>query len=136
MSFKASLLIEGKTFRVLNCHYAFHQHTDTTGRPSSNVKGGTIELEVESSGDLTLAQWTVAPDLMKEGSIVFYKRDGEQRMKEITFKNAYMVSYAESFSNFGENPMTERVTVSAQEMKVQSGSGGGGEVLHKNIWPE
>ncbi|MBL0104981.1 MAG: phage tail protein [Bacteroidetes bacterium] len=134
MSFKASLVIEGKTFRVLSCHYAFNQFTDSTGRPVSNVKGGTIDIEVESSGDLTLAQWTVSPNLMKDGSLIFYKRDGEQRMKEISFKQAYMVSYAEAFSNFGETPMIERVTVSAKEIKVQSG--GGGEVLHKNVWPE
>ena len=54
-------------------------------------------------------------------------------MKEITFEDAFMVNYAETFSNFGEHPMTERVTLSAKKISVQSGKGA---AEHSNLWSD
>ncbi len=136
MSFKATLTIEGKTWRVFSCRYAFQQPTDSSGLPSSRVHGGTVELEVESTGDLSLAQWTLDPTMVKDGKITFYQRDGEQRLKEIEFKTAFMVSYVDSFSNFGDNAMVERVIISANQLTITSTPSSGGTVVeHRNLWP-
>ncbi|MFI5159449.1 MAG: type VI secretion system tube protein TssD, partial [Sphingobacteriales bacterium] len=44
------------------------QDVDKTGRPSSEVRGGTIQLEVESSADTALAAWMMDDFKMKDGS--------------------------------------------------------------------
>ena len=64
----------------------------------------------------------------KGGSITFYKRDSEQKMKEVSFKEGYIVSYSESFTNMGDNPMSQNFVISAKEIKV-------GDAEHKNEWP-
>ena len=42
MAFRADLEMNGKTYRLLHCSYALNRDVDHTGRPSSEVKGGTI----------------------------------------------------------------------------------------------
>ena len=64
----------------------------------------------------------------KDGKITFYKRDSEQKMKEVSFKDGYVISYTETFTNMGENPMSEHFVISAKELKV-------GDAEHKNEWP-
>lgn len=136
MSFKASILIDGKTWRVLSCQYGFNQPTNLdTGLPMAHVQGGTIDLEIESTGDLTFAAWMLDSRGVKDGTITFYQRDGEQRLKDIKFKSAFVVSYREDFNNHGDNPMTERVTISSKELVITSSIGGGGEINHQNYWP-
>ena len=133
MSFKATLKIEGKEYRILNCHYAFHQPYATGGHPIGRVEAGLINLEIESTGDLLIAQWSLSPSAKKSGSIQFHQSASfEQRMKELIFTDAYLVDYAESFSNHGDSPMTERITLTAQAIKLSSGMGSGGEVEHIN----
>jgi len=128
MSFKATFSVDGKNYRVFHCSYSLQQDVDKTGRPSSEVRGGTIQLEVESTGDSALAAWMMDAFKHKDGKVTFYKRDSEQKMKELTFKDGYIVSYSETFTNMGENPMSEHFVISAKEIKV-------GDAEHKNEWP-
>src|SRR4249919_3553605 len=102
MSFKAVFEVGGKPHRVLHCSYSLQQDVDATGRPSSNVKGGQIQLEVESTSDSSLAEWMSDPYKHQDGKVTFMKRDSEQKMKELSFKEGYIVSYTESFTNIGD----------------------------------
>ena len=127
MSFKAKLKVAGKDVNVLNCHYAMKQETDATGRPSSITRGGKITLTVESTGDTTFFEWMCNNFERKDGSIVFVKRDTDATLKELKFKEAYMVNYDENFDATGENPITEKFTLSAKEIGLGNGE-------HKNEW--
>jgi hypothetical protein len=128
MSFKAKFTVDGKDYRVFHCSYSLQQDVDKTGRPSSEVRGGTLQLEVEATGDSALAAWMMDAYKHKNGTVTFYKRDSEQKMKEISFKEGYIISYSESFTNHGDNPMSEHFVISANEFKV-------GDAEHKNEWP-
>lgn len=128
MSFKAEFEVAGAKYRVLHCSYSLQQDIDPTGRPSSGVKGGTIQLEVESTDKTALTEWMVDPFKHQDGKVTFYKRDSNQKSKELTFKEGYLVSYTETFTNMGENPMTEHFVISAKEIKM-------GNAEHKNEWP-
>ena len=50
MAFRADLSMNGKTYRLLHCSYALNRDVDHTGRPASEVKGGTISFEIEAIG--------------------------------------------------------------------------------------
>jgi hypothetical protein len=128
MSFKAEFEVAGNKYRVLHCSYSLQQDIDATGRPSSGVKGGTLQLEVESTDKTALTEWMVDPFKHQDGKVTFYKRDSNQKSKELTFKEGYLVSYSETFTNVGDNPMTEHFVISAKEMKM-------GNAEHKNDWP-
>ena len=127
MSFKAKLKVGGKDLNILHASYDLHQEIDASGRPSSVTRGGTIELTVESTGDTMFFEWMTNNFERKDGSIMFVKRDTDAKLKELNFKEAYMIKYKETFDNTGTNPLTETFTISAVEITMGGGA-------HYNEW--
>lgn len=127
MSFKAKLNVGGKVVNVLNCSYALKQETDATGRPSSITRGGKITLTVESTGDTGFFEWMTNNFERKDGSIVYTKRETDATMKELKFKEAYMVDYRETFNSTSDEPIVETFTISAKEITLGTGT-------HTNEW--
>jgi hypothetical protein len=127
MSFKAKLNVAGKELNILTCSYDLVQEVDATGRPSSVTRGGKIHLTVESTGEAFLFEWTCNNFERKDGSIVFFKRDTDAKLKELKFSEGYLVNYEESFDAFNSNPMTETFTISARKIEM-------GNASHENPW--
>ena len=128
MAFKATFTLDGKTFNILNCHYALHQNVDATGRPSSDVRGGTVTVTIESTDDNTIYTWMTDSHAFKDGKITFYKRDQDSKMKELEFKQAACIDFAESFDANSSSPMSLSFTLSAKELSLGGDS-------HANPWP-
>ena len=127
MSFKTIWEYAGKKRNVLSVEYAMLQETDPTGRPSSVTRGGKIHLTVEGTGETDLFEWMTNSFERKDGSIVFKKRDSDATLKELKFKEAYIVKYTENFDSTGENPLTESFVLSAKEIEL-------GNAMHINEW--
>lgn len=121
MSFKATLEVDGKTYRVVNCDYSLSQFVDDTGRPSSTVRAGTINMTVESTDDTTLFEWMCDSYMRKDGKITFNKRDLDAKMKVLEFSEAYMVAYKEVFDSSGPGSMQESFSLSAHTLKMGNG---------------
>lgn len=64
-----------------------------------------------------------------EGKIVFKKTDEDAKMKEVEFKNAYVVNYKETLDVNNDVPMTIDVTFSAEEIII-------GDASLDNRWPK
>ncbi len=128
MSFKGKLNIAGKEYNLLSSSYGLFQETDATGRPSSVTRGGMISFEVESTGDTGLSDWMFNNFETRNGSLIFLKRDTDAKAKELEFTDAYCVKYSEVFDSTGKNPMVEKVTISAREIKM-------GNADFENEWP-
>jgi len=127
MSFKAKLKVAGKELNVLDCSYSLNQETDPTGRPSSVTRGGRINLKVESTGETDLFEWICNSFQTKDGSVVYLKRDSDATMKELKFKEGYLVDFEERFDAANDNPMITDFTISAKEITLGNGT-------HKNEW--
>ncbi len=129
MSFNATVSIDGGAeVRVLHASYALNRDVDSTGRPSSLIRGGTVQIEIESTEDSSLFAWMIDQYSTKNGKITFNKRDSKTKMKELTWENGYIVTFSESIDSVGENPMTIHFVVSAQKITV-------GDATHENPWP-
>ncbi len=128
MSFNAKLKVKDKEYKVLDCSYELFQETDATGRPASVTRGGKITISVESTGDTNLSDWMFASHELRDGSIIYEKRDEQSTLKELTFKKAYMVQYQEKFDSSGEKPLLETFTISAETITM-------GNSEHTNEWP-
>ena len=63
----------------------------------------------------------------KDGTITFVKRDSDATLKELNFKEGYLIEYAERFDSTGDNPVAETFTISAQEISMGTGT-------HTNEW--
>jgi len=127
MAFKAKLVVVGKERNILSVDYGMLQETDASGRPSSISRGGKIHITVESTGDTDLFEWMTNSFERKDGSIVFLKRDSEATLKELKFKEAYIVKYQEDFDATGNQPLKETFTLSAKEIELGTGK-------HVNEW--
>lgn len=128
MSFKANLAIDGNDYRVLECVYELERDTDQFGKPASDVRGGRLFLQIESSEDTTFFEWMVSSYVRKSGTVTFFKTNEEAEMKVLEFEDAYLVGYSEEFGSSGNSGMTESLTISAKKIVM-----GGAE--HENNWP-
>lgn len=129
--FKAILKIEGKEFSVLKVHYVLDRDTDLSGRPSTDVRGGKVTIQIESSSDPMFYDWVINAYAQKDGEIEFYKRNDPSPAKVLKFEESYMVEYGEDYDVVGgnkEQPMVETFTVSARKLTL------GG--TFEKIWPE
>jgi hypothetical protein len=122
MSVKGILRIDGKEFYVLSCTYSLTQEVDEKGLPSSIIKIGRIEIEIESTEDTSFFEWICNSFLRKDGSIIFSKLDSDATLKEVRFRNAYIVDYKECFGAASENPMSEQIVLSVEEIRLGNGS--------------
>src|SRR5215211_8463571 len=119
MSFKAKFKVSGSDdLNVLDVHYSMLQETDATGRPSSITRGGKITLTVESTNKTDLFEWMCNNFERKDGSIVFVKRDSDATLKELKFKEGYLIGFEESFHSTNTNPMVTTFSISAKEITM------------------
>ncbi|MBP7514449.1 MAG: hypothetical protein KA791_07870 [Flavobacteriales bacterium] len=128
MAFRADLEMNGKKYRLLHCSYALNRDVDPTGRPASEVKGGTISFEIESTEDTSIWDLMIAQFKSVDGSIVFKKRDEDAKMKELKFETGYVVALSENFDSTGGNPLALSFTISAHKLSL-------GESKLENEWP-
>ena len=128
MAFRSTLKLGGKEYDVLTCSYSLRRDVDSKGRPSSNIYGGRISVQVESTEDTTILETMVNQFKPFNGSIVFKKGDEESMMKELTFENAYIIEFSEGINIVGTAPMAINITISAQTIKI-----GGAE--YEENWP-
>lgn len=127
MSFLAKLELDSEVFNVLEFDVTFDQGTDNNGKPSNKTKGGQIRLVVETTSTDLFSEWMVSHTSVKDGKIIFYRRDAMSTMKNVTFKKAYCVSLGESFRSVGDNPMTTSIIITSNEIKI-------GNTLFENNW--
>ncbi|MGB0931402.1 MAG: type VI secretion system tube protein TssD [Chitinophagales bacterium] len=127
MAYSALMKIDGVEFKVRHCSYSLHQNVDETGRPMSDVIGGLINVETESTDKTFLYKWMIDPVDHKNGIIEFSKVNEEGVLKKVEFEDAYLTGYTESMHSTDNRPMVENFQISARKIKVQ------GE-QHENIW--
>ncbi|CAL1516483.1 type VI secretion system tube protein TssD [Chitinophaga sp. MM2321] len=128
MSFKATISINGEEMNVLECQFVFTQTTDHNGKPATRPQGGIVAVVVESGGDTHLFDWMISNTQTKSGCITFLRRDALSRLKELHFKDAYCIEYAEHFKASGEQPMQIRIKLSARELVLNQSA-------YQNPWP-
>ena len=121
--------------RVIDFSYSFNRDIDASGRPSGVVRGGTIQMTIESTKSAFLPTWmTLSQGKTKEGQIeIMDDTDDEKPIKTIKFTDAYIVEYGENFSWQGGENMMESFVVSAREITIE---GDGGPAVYENEWPQ
>lgn len=122
MAFRSTLNLGGKEFDVLQCNYKLKRDVDSKGRPSSNIYGGEVLVEIESTEDTSILEQMVNQFNPISGSIIFKKGNEESKMKELSWENGYIVSFEEGIDIVGSKPMVIRFTVSAQVIKIGNAS--------------
>lgn len=113
---------------VMYVRYELNQQTDVEGQPTGRTRGGKITVKVKSKndGNTEILEWMCDTYMSKSGTISYPNRQGGE-MKHLSFKEGYMVEYAETYDNKNEVQQFEEFTISAKEIQV-------GGARHNNRW--
>ncbi len=134
MAFTAGLKLASadKTYIIRRLQWSVHQQKDQLGRPNAVAHGGQIQVEVASLPDERLVDWMFQPRKLLSGTIQIMRGDTKQKLKTITFTNAYCVLLKGSFAPNGPNTsLTRSLLISAQQLEVV----GKEQVQVRNNWP-
>ena len=104
---------------VLFVRYELNQQTDVEGQPTGTTRGGKIYIKVKSNddGNTELLEWMIDTYMSKSGTISFPNRQGGE-MKHLSFKEGYVVEYAETYDSTNSLLQYEEFTISAKEIQV------------------
>ena len=113
---------------VLFVKYELNQQTDVEGQPTGTTRGGKISVKVKSNddGNTDILEWMIDTYMSKSGTIPFPNRQGGE-MKQLTFKEGYVVEYAETYDSTNSILQYEEFTISAKEIAI-------GNARHNNRW--
>lgn len=117
-----------KEREVLYVRYELNQQTDVEGQPTGTTRGGKIYIKVKSTddGNTDLMEWMCDTYMSKSGTISFPNRQGGE-MKNLQFKEGYVVEYSETYDSTNSLLQYEEFTISAKEIQV-------GNARHNNRW--
>jgi hypothetical protein len=135
MAVNARLTLDSlKDVRVIDFSYNFNRDIDASGRPSGMVRGGTVQITIESTKSAFLPAWmTTQSGKTKSGEItIMDDEDDGKSLKKIKFDDSFIINYGESFSWQGAENMMETFTVSAHKITVDGDSG---PAEFQNEWP-
>lgn len=130
---RATLNVDGHPadLEILHARFNFHRTPDPTGRPAVEIIGGEIYVDIYSTDDKSFFEWMATPQVLKTGSITFYRDDEvDAILRTLTFTDAYLTGYSESISAIGAQNMTMSLVFTARCVDM----GKGGAKIEKN-WP-
>ena len=131
MAFTATLHIDGhpksqEGIPVTSFNFSFSQTIGQTGQPQSRVTGGIIHVSLQNLNDFDIMQWMISQNAQKSGKIVLASGTvGGQSFQVVTFTDAALVNYNQSFHEAGE-VMTD-LTISCKELDISGAT-------FMNIW--
>ena len=113
---------------IIFVKYELNQQTDVEGQPTGTTRGGKITVKVKSNddGNTDILEWMIDTYMSKSGTISFPNRQGGE-MKHLTFKEGYVVEYAETYDSTNDLLQYEEFTISAKEIQI-------GNARHNNRW--
>ena len=117
-----------KEREVLYVRYELNQQTDVEGQPTGTTRGGKIYVKVKSNdeGNTGILEWMIDTYMSKSGTIAVPNRQGGE-MKHLSFKEGYVVEYAETYDSTNDLLQYEEFTISAKEIQI-------GNARHNNRW--
>jgi Hemolysin coregulated protein Hcp (TssD) len=114
----------GAKAQVVDLSYSFARTTDPEkGQPTKVFKNGFITITIRSDEKEMKGQiikWMNKQDQAKSGTITIW-RDAEQKtkLKEIKFKNGFVVGYEERFNSVADSGNTqETFRITAEKIDV------------------
>ncbi len=126
MSFITKLFVDGKAITLLDISWSVDKQADETGKPIAMATGGQFNVAFElakKEGDFL--DWVQTIDMVKNGSIIYYKDELLAVKHKLEFKYAYCLNF--SVDADSEGRAIAHVTISAQEFTFDG-------ITFKNRW--
>ena len=118
MSFLAKLHIDDQEFNILEFSFDVTQPTNSVGQVISTPNLGSIDVLIESRSNTEFYAWSIGINTIKDGEIIFYKRDNSAKARTLEFKDSICVYFKETFNSNSNNPMKTRLKISARSVTL------------------
>ncbi|WP_108868679.1 type VI secretion system tube protein TssD [Aquimarina aquimarini] len=128
MATKTELIIENKTYSLLECTFDYHKPIDYSGRPSARVQAGSIMVVIDFDGQDELINWAGSDTTTYDGKIIFYKGDGTGIKFTLDFKTAFCTDMSTYHSNLNGGGVVSELMINAHKMSIKGHT-------HTNNWP-
>lgn len=116
MALESKIIVDEKSYSLVECEYEFTQAVDITGRPSDRPRGGVINFVIVSpdDSDLLFHEWMREKDVLKDGVIILtVNKNGVFSHKRIRFADAYCIRLYEYFNDGNSMPMYTKISIMA-----------------------
>lgn len=118
-TFKATIEILGEEIEVINYTIEFSRKTDPKGRPCSAILGGRFTFDTEATSSTFLAELMLnLGHKPVSGKMRFFHPEDNKTMRELTFKDAFVVHYKESCSINKSTPIRISCTLTARIVTI------------------
>lgn len=120
MSFLAKLEIDGEAYNLINCQHNLNQTIDNNSKSSGMSRGGRLKLTFEVPRSNYFLKWMLLPEEVKDGKVIFYRRDETTHLFDLHFIKAHCLEYQEVFYHNSGKPMQIILKLSAQELHLEN----------------
>ncbi|GAA4395395.1 type VI secretion system tube protein TssD [Nibrella viscosa] len=96
MAFEGTLNVDGNAYNINWMLLQIARNEDQRGKPASRPAWG-VHISLDAMDDSTIKNWMIDPNMQKEGKIILSRIDESATFKEIEFKNAFCLNYADEF---------------------------------------
>ncbi len=118
-SFRADLKIGGE---VINCRYtkiSFSRDITARGKVATGIKGGIVEVRVDSDNKSILAEMCVNSQHKPfDYEISFFQAEDESEMKKLTGVHTYIIDYQEVLDTENREQMNTFVRFASEELTL------------------
>lgn len=109
MSIQAKLLVDDRTYNVLECQFAFKKQYNHMGLPSSYTNFKSVKLVIEATRDNLFWEWAISPTECKQAELHFTPRIEGTKSRKLQLIDTYCVRNRMHFLSHGSIPMTETI---------------------------
>lgn len=118
MQQRITLTINNTCYDVLRCRYGLHRETDSKGRPTTGLLGGTMLVQMESSKDAyILEQFLLKSDPPFCGKMEVFDEYG-MALRTISWDQAHICAVSEGMIARSPWPMTMTVAISPMRLDI------------------
>ena len=115
---RAILKINKSKYDILRFKYGFQRDVDSRGLPCSNIYGGSIFVQIESTEDVKFFQLATDEDMPTvNGCIELLSDDDDYCIRRIAFEGAHIFCMGEQMQNFSSIPMIKTVCISPMRLE-------------------
>jgi len=112
-------LIKGG-YEVLDCSFNFRQDIDRTGKATTRVYSGTLDVKLSELPKNDLIEWALESRKYMDGMIVVLDPDNIP-LEKVFFKNATCINFGVDYTLKGDSYTCTKLIIQSEKMIVGDG---------------
>lgn len=107
-------------YEITDCEFSFQQGYDDTGKPSTEVYGGTLSLSLPMLPPNDIIDWALDSHKYKKGVIVVLDEHNVPQEK-IMFENAACINLNIDYTQKGESYIVSNIVIHSERLVFGNG---------------